>query len=162
MHGSSVLNTLNATCGTSKLKHALLVISPKDRQVSAKDNFITHSVVQRKLWLNIIVNEPLSRDENETRCNVNAGHVTMTIIKCIMQYCWRLKTMLKCLHFRWPKRDETKCYNVISSRLVTLLLLFCSISVSCISLQRLHQVALRKRFLKPHSRHYLEDDNKQS
>ncbi len=33
------------------------------------------------------VNEPLSRDENETRRNVNAGHVTMTIIKCIMQYC---------------------------------------------------------------------------
>ncbi len=33
------------------------------------------------------------------------------------------------LHFRWPKRDETKCYNVISSRLVALL--FCSISVSC-------------------------------
>ncbi len=33
------------------------------------------------------------------------------------------------LHFRWPKRDETKCYNVISSRLVVLL--FCSISVSC-------------------------------
>ncbi len=32
------------------------------------------------------------------------------------------------LHF--PKRDETKCYNVISSRLVALLL-FCSISVSC-------------------------------
>ncbi len=32
------------------------------------------------------------------------------------------------LHFRWPKRDETKCYNVISSRLVALL--FCSISVS--------------------------------
>ncbi len=27
------------------------------------------------------------RDENETRRNVNAGHVTMTIIKCIMQYC---------------------------------------------------------------------------
>ncbi len=44
------------------------------------------------------------------------------------------------LHFRWPKRDKTKCYNVISSRLVILLLLlllllllFCSISVSCVS-----------------------------
>ena len=28
----------------------------------------------------------LSRDKSETRRNVNAGHVTMTIIKCIMQY----------------------------------------------------------------------------
>ncbi len=67
---------------------------------------------------------------NETRRNVNAGHVTMTIIKCIMQYRWRIKTrlnvvykiktMLKMsLHFRWLKRDETKCYNVISSRFVT-------------------------------------------
>ncbi len=93
-------------------------------------------------WWNIVVNEPLSRDENEMRRNVNACHVTMTIIECIMQYCWWIKTrlnvvyiiktMLKCLHFRWPKRDETKCYNVISSRLVALLLLFCSISVSCV------------------------------
>ncbi len=41
------------------------------------------------------------------------------------------------LHFRWPKRDETKCYKVILSRLVALLLLFCSISVSCVSLQGL-------------------------
>ncbi len=96
-------------------------------------------------WLNIVVNEPLSRDENETRRNVNAGHVTMTIIKCLMQYCWRIqmrlnvvykiKTMLKCL-FIFVDQNETKCYNVISSRLVALLL-FCSISVSCVSLQGL-------------------------
>ncbi len=74
------------------------------------------------------------------RDNVNAGHVTMTIIKCIMQYHWQIKTRLNVvykiktakmsLNFCWPKRDETKCYNVISSRLVALLL-FCSISVSC-------------------------------
>ncbi len=31
--------------------------------------------------------QPLSRDENKMRRNVNTDHVTMTIIKCIMQYC---------------------------------------------------------------------------
>ncbi len=91
-----------------------------------------------KIMTNIVVNEPLSRDESETRRNLNAGHVTMTITKCIMQYCWRIKTrlnvvykiktMLKCL-FIFVDQNETKCYNVISSRLV-MLLLFCSISVS--------------------------------
>lgn len=74
-----------------------------------------------------------------------------SVIKSIMQYCWRrkmrlnvvytTKTMLQIsLHFHWPKRDEIKCYNVISSCLFTLLLLFCSLSV-----WGLHQVALRRR-----------------
>ncbi len=52
-------------------------------------------------------------NKNETKCGLqNKNYAKMS------------------LHFRWPKRDETKCYNVISSRLVALLL-FCSISVSC-------------------------------
>jgi len=38
------------------------------------------------------------------------------------------------LHFRWLKRDKTKCYNVILSRLVALLLLFWVFWVSCVSL----------------------------
>ncbi len=85
---------------------------------------------QRKLWLNIVVNEPLSRDENETRRNVNAGHVTITIIKCIMQYRWRIKTrlnvvyivfiktMLKCLFIFIDQNETKQCYNVILSRFV--------------------------------------------
>ncbi len=82
---------------------------------------------QRKLWRNIIVNEPLSRDENETRRNVNAGHVTMTIMKCIMQYRWRIKTrlnvvykiktMLKCL-FIFVDQNETKRNVITLFRLV--------------------------------------------
>ena len=88
---------------------------------------------QWKLWLNIVVNKPLSRDGNETRRSVNDGHVTKTIIKYIMQYCWQIKTGLcslqnknsaqVSLHFHWPKRDETKCNNVIST---TVCLAFCS------------------------------------
>ncbi len=47
---------------------------------------------------------------------------------------YKIKTMLKCL-FIFVDQNETKRYNVISSRFVALLLLlFCSISVS---LQRL-------------------------
>ncbi len=42
---------------------------------------------------------------------------------------YKIKTMLKCL-FIFVDQNETKRYNVISSRLVALLL-FCSISVSC-------------------------------
>ncbi len=58
--------------------------------------------------------------KNETKCGLhNKNYAKMS------------------LHFRWPKRDETKCYNVISSRLVALLLLFCSISVSRVPLQGL-------------------------
>ncbi len=58
-------------------------------------------------------------NKNETKCGLqNKNYAKMS------------------LHFRWPKRDETKCYNVISSRLVALLL-FCSISVSCDLLQGL-------------------------
>ncbi len=54
-------------------------------------------------------------NKNETKCGLqNKNYAKMS------------------LHFRWPKRDEMKCYNVISSRLVALLLLFCSISVSCV------------------------------
>ncbi len=63
---------------------------------------------------------------------------------------YKIKTMLEYFYF-FMDRDETK-YNVISSRLVALL--FCSMSVSCVLLQG------RRHFLKPHSRHYLEDDNK--
>ncbi len=44
---------------------------------------------------------------------------------------YKIKTMLKCLFiFVDQNETETKCYNVISSRLVALLL-FCSIFVSC-------------------------------
>ncbi len=78
-------------------------------------------------WLNIVANEPLSHDENETRRNVNAGHVTMTIIKCIMQYRWRIKTrlnvvykiktMLKCL-FIFVDQNETKPNVITLFRLV--------------------------------------------
>ncbi len=54
-------------------------------------------------------------NKNETKCGLhNRNYAKMS------------------LHFRWPKQDETKCYNVISSRLVVLLL-FCSISVSCLT-----------------------------
>ncbi len=43
-------------------------------------------------------------NKNETKCGLqNKNYAKMS------------------LHFRWPKRDETKCYNVISSRLVALL-----------------------------------------
>ncbi len=50
-------------------------------------------------------------NKNETKCGLqNKNYAKMS------------------LHFRWPKQDETKCYNVISSRLVALF--FCSISVS--------------------------------
>ncbi len=78
-----------------------------------------------KLWRNIVVNEPLSCDENETRRN--AGHVTMTIIKCIIQYRWRIKTrlnvvykiktMLKCL-FIFVDQNETKRNVITLFRLV--------------------------------------------
>ncbi len=64
---------------------------------------------------------------NETRRNVNAGHVTMTIIKCIMQYRWRIKTrlnvvykiktMLKCL-FIFVDQNETKRNVITLFRLV--------------------------------------------
>ncbi len=54
--------------------------------------------VNENVWLNIVVNKPLSRDENETRRNVNAGHVTMTIIKYILQYRWRIKTRLNVVY----------------------------------------------------------------
>ncbi len=84
-------------------------------------------LLSSKLWRNIVVNEPLSRDENETRRNVNAGHVTMTIIKCIMQYRWRIKTrlnvvykiktMLKCL-FIFVDQNETKRNVITLFRLV--------------------------------------------
>ncbi len=98
--------------------------------------------------LNIVVNEPLSCDENEKRRNVNAGHVTMIIIKCIMQYRWwikmrlnvvyKIKTMLKCL-FIFVDQNETKCYNVISSRFVALLLLFCSLTSGAVRVARFSQ-----------------------
>lgn len=39
---------------------------------------------QWKIWRNIIVNEPLSHDEYETRRIVNGGYVTITIIEYIM------------------------------------------------------------------------------
>ncbi len=52
-------------------------------------------------------NAILLTNKNETKCGLqNKNYAKMS------------------LHFRWPKRDETKCYNVISSRLVALLLLF--------------------------------------
>ncbi len=74
----------------------------------------------------------------KTRRNVNACHVTMTIIKCIMQYCWRIKTRLNVVYILKTTKmspfslTETKCYNVISSRLVALLL-FCSICFLCLT-----------------------------
>ncbi len=50
-------------------------------------------------------NAILLTNKNETKCGLqNKNYAKMS------------------LHFRWPKRDETKCYNVISSRLVALLL----------------------------------------
>ncbi len=56
-------------------------------------------------------NAILLTNKNETKCGLhNKNYAKMS------------------LHL--PKRDETKCYNVISSRLFALLLLFCSISVS--------------------------------
>ncbi len=107
-----------------------------------KDFQITWVVLlsSRKLWRNIVVNEPLSRDENESqtqrKCwscddddNLMYTAISLTNkneTKCGLQNENYAKMSL---HFRWPKRDETKCYNVISSRLVALL--FCSISVSC-------------------------------
>ncbi len=40
-------------------------------------------------------------NKNETKCGLqNKNYAKMS------------------LHFRWPKQDETKCYNVISSRFV--------------------------------------------
>ena len=82
-------------------------------------------------------NAILLTNKNETKCGLQNINYTKMF-----------------LYFHWPKRDKTKCHNVISSGLVSLsLLLFCSISVPCISLQGLHQVALRRRrwlhFLKP-------------
>ncbi len=62
-------------------------------------------------------NAILLTNKNETKCGL------------------QIKTMLKCL-FIFVDQNETKL-NVISSRLVALLLLFCSISVSCVSLQGL-------------------------
>ncbi len=63
----------------------------------------------------------------KTRRDVNAGHVTMTIIKCIMQYRWRIKTrlnvvykiktMLKCL-FIFVDQNETKRNVITLFRLV--------------------------------------------
>ncbi len=52
-------------------------------------------------------------NKNETKCGLqNKNYAKMS------------------LHFHRPKRDETKCYNVILSRFVALLLLFCSISLT--------------------------------
>ncbi len=92
-----------------------------------KDTFL--AFVKPRFHLKIYLNyEPLSRDENETRRNVNAGHVTMTIIKCIMQYRWRIKTrlnvvykiktMLKCL-FIFIDQNETKRNVITLFRLVS-------------------------------------------
>ncbi len=114
-------------------------------------------------------------NKNETKCGLqNKNYAKMS------------------LHFRWPKRDETKCYNVISSRFVAFpvshswshfrgcqgcqvfakkpaqLLLNWEKTTHGNSVKlrenRGHGNTLRRRrrrhFLKLHSRHYLEDDNK--
>ncbi len=85
-------------------------------------------------WLNI-------KGKNnfiETSLGLISVMLALSILKiyclCCL-YIWRLNVVLtnknetKCglqnknyakmsLHFRWPKRDETKCYNFISSRFV--------------------------------------------
>ncbi len=91
-------------------------------------------------------NAILLTNKNDTKCGLqNKNYAKMS------------------LHFRWPKRDEMKCYNFISSRLVALLLLLLLFSIFCFPCFTSGAASGRTaHFLKPHSQHYLEDNNKQS
>ncbi len=84
---------------------------------------------------------------NETRRNVNAGHVTMTIIKCIMQYRWRIKTRLNVVYkiktmlkslFIFIDQNETK-QNVITLFRLVLSRFLCLTSGADIRVARFSQ-----------------------